>query len=198
MYLDNAKSHIICNKNGAPFEIGWNFVYSFERKLDDWNDIKARKLCEYNLIKDYGNTLKTPAEINYRFEPKYIIESSWADAIFMFFATFIFAVIAIEAIRILYFTFFLKKQAPTHTLDKKKVAIFILMALVLVPLLFFTLIKKPSAVVFCQRQIARKVNNFKRIIFRYGIFPIPEEDQHINSVIKPLYEKCLENEGVSL
>ncbi|OGK17071.1 hypothetical protein A2774_05100 [Candidatus Roizmanbacteria bacterium RIFCSPHIGHO2_01_FULL_39_12c] len=80
-YLDNASSYIVCDKNQARFEIGPNLIYSFTDSLDEFNDQKARKLCEYNLIKDYLNTLKVPEKPNYAFYPAYKTESSWLDAL---------------------------------------------------------------------------------------------------------------------
>ncbi len=183
-YLDNAQSKIICNKNGAVFEIGWNFVYSFDGKLDAWNDIKARKICEYNAIKDYVNAVKTPQEVNYHFEPIYITESSWPDAIFMFVSTLIVGIIIAEIV-----SSRLKSHKPL-----KKIMMIVPIALALV--LFLFLFKKPAAQVFCQRQVARKINNFKRIIFKYGIVPIPEEDKHIKSITPALFEACLKSEHV--
>ena len=188
-YVDNATSHIICNKNSASFESGWNFVYAFDAKLDEFNDIKARKMCEYNLVKDYDNTVKTPPEVNYRFEPNYIKESSWADTIFMASATLIFGFIFIE---------FVKLKFTTHTslVRSHQIGKFILLATIFACGLFYFFLYKPAASIFCKRQIARKVNNFKRVIFKYGIFPIPEEDAHIKSLTPGLYQRCLANEGI--
>ena len=105
-YIDNEKSQIVCLKNNQSFEAGWNFIYTFEDTLDNFNDKKARKLCEYNIIKDYADTVQVPKEVNYRFEPKYIQESSWVDAIFMASATLILGIIFIE---------FFKVKIPTYT-----------------------------------------------------------------------------------
>ena len=183
-YIDNATSSIICSKDSRSYEAGWNFIYSFDDRLDVFNDAKAGKLCEYGAIKDYGNTLKTPLEKNYRFEPKYIQESSWGDAILMFFAAFILGGLIIQ---ILFSRFTFK---TTTTL--------LFIALAGSPIVFFLLIKNPAAEIFCARQTARKVNNFKRIIFKYGIFPIPEEDTHIKSLLSKVYQSCLTKEAIKL
>lgn len=180
-YTDSATSLIICSKDSRSYEAGWNFIYSFDGKLDVFNDTKARKLCGYGIIKDYGNTVTAPPDVNYRFAPKYIQESSWPDAIFMFFATLIFGIMVIQ------FLF--------HKFTLKNKAYLLAIASISSIFLFFVLVKKPSAEIFCKRQVARKVNNFKRIIFKYGIFPIPEEDKHIKSLIPGLYQTCLTNEG---
>lgn len=186
-YIDNAKSLIVCHKNHASFEIGWNFIYTFDDKLDPWNDEKARKICEYNVIKDYINTVQTPKEINYRFEPKYIQESSWLDSILMFFATLVAGIFFLEVT---------KKILIGETSDRIWSRAYAFISIILAIVLFLFILKKPAAMIYCKRQVARKVNNFKRVIFKYGVFPIPEEDKHISSLLNPLYEKCLESEKI--
>lgn len=182
-YVDNNKSLITCSKDGRSFEAGWNFVYTFNKSLDSFNDAKARKLCQYNAIKDYADYYKTPATINYQFVPKYIQESSWGDALVMFFAFFILGLIIIET---------LNNQINHFVkIDIKKLLVLSTISI----LFFFLFIRKPSSIVYCHRQIAKKVNNFKRDIFKYGIFPILEEDKHISSVLPSLYNNCLKSEG---
>lgn len=195
-YLDNSTSHIICDKNGRVFEAGWNFIYSFDGKLDSFNDTKARKICEYNSIKDYANVLQTPPQINYRFEPKFIQDSDWADAIFMFFAAFIFGAFIIEIVKIALIFLILKKKTLINSPSLKNLLLFFILSAIIVPLLFLAIVKKPAAVIYCKRQVARKVNNFKNIIFKYGIFPIPQEDKNIQSLLPSIYKNCLKNEGV--
>lgn len=72
-FIDNINSYLVC-ENGEKLDIGPNFIYSFSNKLDAFNDIKARKLCEYSMIRDYNNTLKTPTQKNYVFYPIYKTE----------------------------------------------------------------------------------------------------------------------------
>lgn len=177
-YVDNATSQIVCDKNGQSFEAGWNFIYTFTDRLDTFNDEKARKLCEFNIIKDYSHFYKNPLKTNYRFEPKLIQESSWPDAILIFFAVIVLGTTVIG--RFSKRVFILK---------------YVILSAAIGLMLFFLVFKKPSAVIFCQRQIARKVNNFKRVIFKYNIFPIPEEDQHIESILPNIYQNCLKKEG---
>lgn len=95
-YLDNITSYIICQKNKAKFEIGPNFIYSFNHVLDKYNDQKARKICEYGLIRDYANSLKIPETQNYTFFPVYRQESSWIDAFFISFIVLLVGAVAIE------------------------------------------------------------------------------------------------------
>lgn len=98
-YIDNMRSYIICNKDGRKFDIGPNYIYSFTNKLDSFNDAKARKLCEYGLIKDYHNSLETPTNLNYQFHPVYTTDSHWLRAIILSSLVFTIGLIAIEAIK---------------------------------------------------------------------------------------------------
>lgn len=94
-YIDNVNSYIVCD-NESRFDIGPNFIYSFEDKLDEFNDGKARKLCEFNLIKDYGKSLKTAKKLNYVFYPVYKQESSIQNSFLGFIITLLFGILAIE------------------------------------------------------------------------------------------------------
>lgn len=78
-YIDNIRSYITCNQTGEKFEIGPNLIYTFTGSLDGFNDKKARKLCQYGLIRDYADNLKTPSVKNYNFYPIYTKESNWID-----------------------------------------------------------------------------------------------------------------------
>lgn len=178
-YIDNDKSRVVCNKNNASFEIGPNYIYTFGNKLDQFNDEKARKLCEYSIIRDYGNTYKTPAEINYSFIPSYVKNSSWGDALLVSFAGFLIGSFIIETLNL-----FLNKK---HVINITYIVVSFLPALIF----FFFFLKNIAVKINCKRQIAQKVVNFRNSAFKSGVIPIPEEDKHINLIIKPLYEKCL-------
>ena len=97
LYTENNESYIICNDT-SRFEIGPNFIFAFENKLDPVNDAKARKLCQYKIISDYSNVYETPKNTNYKFYPVLKQESSWANAIFIFFIMVNIAAICIEFI----------------------------------------------------------------------------------------------------
>ena len=186
IYIDNAASKIICN-NGAEYETGWNFIYSLDGTFDEFNDIKARKICQHGAIKDYGNTLATPDNKNYRFEPTFIQESGWSDAILMFFAALFFGALLIEVCKII----ILKSKNITVSFEKNKILVPFIGSILLAPLIFFLFLKNPASHIHCKRQVARKINNFKRIIFKYGIFPIPEEQKHLDYTAPMVYKECL-------
>ena len=139
--------------------------------------------------------MQTPVKVNYRFEPKYIQESSWTDAVLMFFATIVFGAIIIEVLNNIINSKPKKEEFELKFYKNKNSLLGFFLFLILAIVLFFFLLKKPSVQIYCNSQVATKVNNFKRIIFKYGVFPIPQEKKHINSVIPKLYRSCLENEG---
>src|SRR3989338_10998377 len=93
--IDNSKSYLLC-KNNYRYFIGPNLVYSFDGRIDAYNDKKARKVCEYGIIRDYGDNFKTPS-LNYNFNPVYSQESSWSNAAFAFFLAFSLGAVLIEA-----------------------------------------------------------------------------------------------------
>ena len=103
VYVDNITSSITCDTNGSSFETRPNFIYTFTDSLDTFNDKKARKLCEYGLIKDYSDSLKNLSSVNYVFKPIYIQESSWIDAVIAFFISFLICIACIEIVRKIFF-----------------------------------------------------------------------------------------------
>ncbi|MBI4009304.1 hypothetical protein HY357_03655 [Candidatus Roizmanbacteria bacterium] len=185
-FVDNDQSKLICDKNAASFDIGPNYIYTLEDRLDAFNDEKARKLCEYSIIRDYGNFYQTPQNINYQFKPVYAKDSSWGDALLIGLATFFFGVLIIEGLQ----KIFVKQIHLTGQYRLGIVYGFILLGGAIVFLIF---LRKPAKSLFCQRQIARKVVNFRNSAFQGGVIPIPEEDKHINSLTKTLYETCLKS-----
>lgn len=110
VYIDNRHSYVTCNNDRGKFEIGPNFIYTFRPYLDQYNDKKARKLCGYGIIKDYGNTVNTPEKQNYVFYPVTVQESSWTNAFLVSITTFILGTIIIETLRILIFITALNKD----------------------------------------------------------------------------------------
>lgn len=176
-FVDNDKSKLICDKNGASFDMGPNYIYTLDNKLDSFNDEKARKLCEFNIIRDYGNFYKNPTAVNYQLKPTYAKDSSWGDAILMASVILLFGVLIVETI---------KKDFRLPQTSIIFVSVFA------GALLFFLFFHRAATKIFCQRQIARKVVNFRNSAFKSGVIAIPGEDSHINSSIKILYEKCLQ------
>lgn len=185
-YIDNDASQIVCTKSGGEFTIGPNYIYTFENKLDAFNDSKARKLCEYGVIRDYGNTYQTPRSLNYRFTPVFAKDSSWGDAILMGIAVFILGAALIESLKkgIL----FLTQEKERH---QQLSLIYLIVSVFLGIIFFMAVLRKPTRIAFCTREIARKVVNFRNSAFKYGVISVPEEDIHIRDSSRVLYQKCL-------
>lgn len=175
-FVDNDKSKIVCDKNGSSFDAGPNFIYTFEEKLDSFNDEKARKLCEFNTIRDYINFYKTPP-LNYQFKPHYKTNSSWGDASLMTLASFALGLLAIE-------------------IAKKKSVLPFLFLVVFIYLSYSLYIQKNAFKIYCQRQIAEKVVNFRNSAYKGGVIYVPEEDAHITSLVTSVTKQCLQNEGL--
>jgi hypothetical protein len=175
-YVDNDKSKIVCNNNGASFDAGPNYIYTLDQSLDGFNDVKARKLCEFNTIRDYIQAYKTPS-MNYQFKPVYTTNSSWGDALLMTLITFVVGTFAIE-------------------IAKKRTALTFLFLAVFIFLSYFLYFQKNALKIFCQRQIAEKVVNFRNSAYKGGVIAVPEEDTHIKSLVNSLNKQCLKNEGL--
>lgn len=180
-YIDNDKSTILC-QSGAVFTIGPNYIYSLDDKLDRFNDDKARKLCQFNTIRDYNNTYQVPKIINYQFNPVSWQNSNWGDAV----------LVASTVILIGWFAlgFFLKDDYKKYLSYR-----FIFLCLLFSCLIFLVFLKKPVAKLYCQRQSAEKVVNFRNSAFKYGVISIPLEDKHIKDSLAGINDKCLKLNG---
>ena len=181
--IDNSKSYLLC-KNNYRYFIGPNLVYSFDGRIDAYNDKKARKVCEYGIIRDYGDTFKTPS-LNYNFNPVYSQESSWSNAAFAFFLAFSLGAVLIEA------NF---KTVSLLVLIKKKIPQFILLiffSIMAGGILFNVLMKKPAAEIFCQKKVNTMILNFKLSV---NFTSQSEEEKYVNGLMQKLYEQCLRQE----
>ncbi len=97
-YIDNDHSYIHCFNDSISYETSPNLIFAVDKKLDAFNDEKARKLCQYKIISDYINYYKKPAQVNYELLPAYAQKSSWPAAVFAFWLTFILGSFITEAI----------------------------------------------------------------------------------------------------
>lgn len=82
-------------------------------------------------------------------------------------------------------------------MKKQYLVLYVTLSLLFVILFFFFFVRNLAARIYCERQIARKVINFKNAAFKYGVVPVAEVDNDINSQLKSLFEKCLKNEGLN-
>ena len=183
-FIDNSKSYLLCQNNNKFF-IGPNLVFTFTGLLDSYNDKKARKLCEYGLIRDYADTLKTPPAVNYDFTPVYSQESSWSNAAFAFFLAFSLGAILIKStFKTVSHLFLARKQRLQFTL----IIFFSIMAGVI---LFNSFLKKPAAQIFCQKKVNTMILNFKLSI---NFTAQSEEEKYVDGFTKQLYNQCLKKE----
>ena len=95
-YVDNDHSYISCFNDGKKYEASPNYIFALDTKLDSFNDIKARKLCEHKIISDYINSYSTPAIVNYQFLPAVTEDSSWLNVAFVFLLTFFSGSLLVE------------------------------------------------------------------------------------------------------
>lgn len=83
--VDDEKSYIACY-NGNTYKLDANgiYVYSMDAtQLNIYDDVAARKLCQYGLKNDYStyyNNLKTSANINYQLKLVEGTSGSWTAA----------------------------------------------------------------------------------------------------------------------
>ena len=80
-YIDHYQSKLICS-TGISADSGPAAIYSFDGALDEFNHVKALKVCAYNIVFDYYNQFALPSGITYKFQPKIVTFSSWYAAIF--------------------------------------------------------------------------------------------------------------------
>ena len=95
-YVDNDHSYVRCQADGVAYETSPNLIFLVDAKLDNFNDVKARKLCEYHVIRDYNRTYATPKRINYTLEVAKKQSSSFPNALFAFGLTFLLGSIITE------------------------------------------------------------------------------------------------------
>lgn len=80
-FIDGEKSTINCN-NGKRYSLNSVSIYIFtgETKLDSYDDVKARKACEYAIKDDYIENYKTPQYQNYTLNVVNSTRGSWGSA----------------------------------------------------------------------------------------------------------------------
>lgn len=178
-YLDNDTSSITC-QNGGIFIIGPNYIYSFEKNLDQFNDIKARKLCAFGVIRDYINYYKTPEQKNYQLKAAFNQNSSWGDAV-------------IAASAVILFSWFILNLLLGKNLQNIYSSKLLIISILISSLLFIFFLKNPVKKLYCQRQIAQKVVNFRNSAFKYGVISVPDEDKYIKEVTPKIFQSCLQS-----
>jgi hypothetical protein len=67
-YISDWESTILCS-DGKAYKTGANSIYPSDGVLNTNGDIAARKLCAYNIVRDYSDQYQTPVDINYSLLP---------------------------------------------------------------------------------------------------------------------------------
>lgn len=181
-FIDHNKTKILCFKNNASYEIGPNLIYILDEKPDPVTEKNIRKLCEYAIINDSQDVLKTPEKVNYALSVSYEKEGNWVDTLFISGITFLLMVVTVNKL----FKFNIFQQLAESKLPNLFIVIFALFS-------FLILLKKPAKHIFCERQMASRVNNFKRSAYGYGLKRIQQEELQMKSILKQVYGKCLKN-----
>ncbi len=98
-YVDNNQSTIYCIEKNTQHQIGPNFIYTFSSSFDSYNDSKAKKICEYSIIRDYYDAYPKPVKNNYKLNIVYTKESSLPEAFFASVIFFLAGSCSIEVVR---------------------------------------------------------------------------------------------------
>lgn len=182
-FVDHNSSKVICDKNNIRYEIGPNLLFIFNDKFDAQTDKNVRKLCEYAIINDYQDTYKTPSSINYQLDLAYEIDGGWENVLLVSLSLFGFGFALIER-----FKKHFHHQTTPHLM---------LIGFGLGLVLFLSVFKNPSRILFCQRQQASTLANFKKSAYGFGLARIEQEEPVIQSVLKEGFQKCLHHGGVT-
>lgn len=80
--VDSQNSYINCN-NGKKYTLENAKIYLFvgDKYMGQYNDTKARKVCEYGIVDDYPNNYKTPIYANYTVDTVHKMSGAWKDVI---------------------------------------------------------------------------------------------------------------------
>lgn len=182
-FIDHRKTKIICNKNNVSYDIGPNLIFAFDQKLDPLTDKNVRKLCEYAIINDDQDTYKTPSKINYRLELEHQKEGSWGDALLLSLAVFFLGLFIVNALTSFW--------QPAESGGASRIRSFVIVSIISL-IIFQILLKTPVKKIFCERQMASLINNFKKSAYGYGLQRIQQEEPRMRSVLKNIYQNCLQ------
>ena len=116
--VNNEKSLIKCN-NGRNFTFSSINIFVFDKNssLSNYEDVAARKACEYGIKDDYSNSYKTPA-VNYQAIATSEIQGSWGDVIAWWFGGLVIIFFGINIIRESLLYIFLGKKFSWDWINK--------------------------------------------------------------------------------
>lgn len=176
-FIDHNKTKIVCDNN-MSYEIGPNLIFNSSGKFDEQEDKNVRKLCEYAIINDLADSYKSPEKINYHLMISYGKEGSWVDAFLISIAFFLVGSTIIENL----LDSFIKMKIGKTSI--------IILALLGGFLMFMIFLKNPFTKVYCERQMASRINNFKKAAYGFGFERIAQEEAHIKKILSSQFKTC--------
>ncbi|OGK08674.1 hypothetical protein A2767_01235 [Candidatus Roizmanbacteria bacterium RIFCSPHIGHO2_01_FULL_35_10] len=179
-FIDHNKTKVICNKNNASYDIGPNLIHILDRKPDSISDKDIRKLCEYSLINDTQDVLRTPEKINYKIAVNYEHEGNWLESFFISLTVYLLLKYLLQNYLRLTFNF----------KSIKSILVFIA-CIVFSWIFFFFFLIKPAKQISCERRLASVVNNFKKSAYGFGLKRLQQEDIKMKPILKKAYAACI-------
>lgn len=197
-FIDNDHSYIRCFKDGRKYETSPNYIFALDTKLDSFNDIKARKLCEHQIIRDYINSYPTPPVLNYEFLPAKAEDSSWMNVFFVFLLSFFAGTALIELSgRLLKYKINPFKQiAPSFFQEfsrfmQVKNILLVFITILLAGFFYRFILQKESLELYCRKQTDLKLYKFRQAVTKNGADKKLEENEEVKKFITGLFNGCL-------
>lgn len=181
--VDNNQSNLICSADKHKYESAPNFIFAINENLDSFNDAKARKLCQFQIIRDYNSTYQTPVQKNYTFLPTMQQESSWLNA---FFAGIFILLIGKKIIE---FTTHTKIQAIFET---NNVLLLFISALYVCAVYLFVL-QQPANMLYCKKKVQTQLYNFTQVIKKNGAPEKIEMNEYVQKTMTEMYTTCIQS-----
>lgn len=193
-----------CQPSREEYEINPNLIFAINEKLDPFNDGKARKLCQYHIIRDYNNAYSVPKEKNYIFKPALLQESSWLNAVFAVFLTAIIEVLLIliflrmvSISNLAYHKKNINQLLSFHysSIKKKALIMFeIILTLALAFFIYMTVFREITMKAYCKKITAIQLYNFRQAIRQNGANQEVEENEQVGHFLRKLNQKCVDHE----
>lgn len=179
-YFDNFKSQIVCS-SGTLFSIGPNSIFSLNGKFDQFNDKKARKICQYGIIYDYKEDFKTPEKLNYTIKSVIREDSDFVQAGLVSGLFFLAGAYLIK---------FVTKNDKFMS-GYTRIAVFIFSFSI-----FLIILRKPASLIYCKRAKAIILSELEKSARKGGRELNQIEVEHLKIPIDAEYKNCLKKERI--
>ncbi len=94
----NLNSSILTCPNHSKHALSSGILFSTDGSLDEFNDLKARRLCTYNAIGDYHDYYPDPGRVSYKIDLIYSTESSFWEAALAAMVFFSMGMLVVESL----------------------------------------------------------------------------------------------------